>query len=102
MRSMLPRSMSSICVWPSGCVSGKPVEQHAHLADAERRARAEAANLDAHVLGEVLATLHQHAGHAIERLLEPDAALSALHVQSLDDADRRGHIAERLRLPRLP
>src|SRR5690606_10038422 len=49
---------------------GYAVDVHTHAADAEAGTRAEAAQRDAQVLGEVVAVLHVQAGNAGERLVQ--------------------------------
>jgi predicted phage gp36 major capsid-like protein len=71
------------------------VDEHLDAANAELRARTEAANRDAQVLREVVTILHEHARHAPQRFVERDLRLRALDVVLRDDGDGGRNSIER-------
>ena len=71
------------------------VDIQAHAADAEGRARAEAADRELHVLGVVLPVARQQAGHAAQAFRDVDLRLAFADRLAADAVDRCRHVERR-------
>src|ERR1019366_5537231 len=74
------------------------VDVHAHAAQAEAGARAEATHRDLHVLGVVLAVAREQAWHGAQALGDVDLRAVVAHRVAVDAVDRGRHVEGR-RLP---
>src|SRR5207247_10421039 len=74
---------------------GDAVEQHLDAAHGERRARAEPADRDALVEGEVVSVRRVHAGDRGERLVQAPRGAGAADVGLLDQMDGERNLADR-------
>ncbi len=74
---------------------GDAVDIEAHAADAEGRARAEAADRELHVLGVVLPVARHQAGHAAQAFREVDLRLAFADRLAADAVDRCRHVERR-------
>ncbi len=80
---------------PIGERLGDTVDEHLDAANAELRARAEAADRHPQVLRKVVAVLHEHAGHAAQRFVQCQLLPRELNFVFADHADRRRCAVER-------
>src|SRR6266566_4671399 len=94
IRSAAPSSRLVSWPWPSGRV-WDAVEQDLDAAHGERRARAEPADRDALVEGEIVAVRRVHARDGGERLVEAPRGAGAADVGLLDQVDGERDLADR-------
>ncbi len=79
---------------PVGQGFGNAVDDNLDAADAETRARAEAPDRGAQVLGEVVSIEHEQAGHAAEGFIQAELFVAELNFVLADGSDCRRYLVD--------